>query len=143
MSTTALLLPVFAQVFLTFALHVWMARLRVGAVRRGEVGMADIGLRQHAWPARVTQIGNSYHSQLELPLLFYVLIAFVLITGTGNYLLLALAWLFVVSRFLHAAIHTTSNGQPGRFYSYAAGLVILAVMWTLFAVRIITGPAFT
>ena len=34
--------------------------------------MADVALGQLNWPPRVQQISNSYHSQFQLPVLFYV-----------------------------------------------------------------------
>ncbi len=141
MTLNSLLLPLLVQVALTFGLHLWMVRLRVGAVQRGEVRRADVALRQPGWPPRATQIANSYHSQLELPLLFYVLIALLLITNTANYLLLVLAWIFVLSRLVHAFVHTTSNAQPQRFYTYALGVIVLLAMWIVFAVRVLSGPS--
>ena len=74
MSMQAMLMPVFAQVALTFVLLFWMQYLRLRAVRRGLVPAYAVALREPNWPARVTQIGNAYHNQLETPLLFYVLI---------------------------------------------------------------------
>ena len=47
-----ILLPVFVQVALTFALLFWMASARTRAVRRGETKIRDIALGQPAWPAR-------------------------------------------------------------------------------------------
>ena len=60
MSIQAVLAPLFVQVALTLALLLWTGRVRVAAVRRGEVHVRDIALRQPAWPERVTQIANAY-----------------------------------------------------------------------------------
>ena len=79
MSIQAVLLPLFVQVALTFALHYWMGFARVSSLRRGEVKTGDIALREPNWPVRVTQIANAFHNQLELPVLFYVLVALALI----------------------------------------------------------------
>jgi hypothetical protein len=80
MNVDVVLAPVFALIALTFALQYWMAYLRIGAVSRGEVHTRDIALRQPNWPVRTTQVGNAYHNQLEQPVLFYVLVAFALLT---------------------------------------------------------------
>ena len=69
MSIQAVLLPLFVQVALTFALVFWTARVRVAAVRRGEIHPRDIALRQPNWPKRETQIANAYQNQLEQPVL--------------------------------------------------------------------------
>jgi hypothetical protein len=132
---SALLMPVFAQIGLTFVLLFAMAYVRFCAISRREVRVADIALGQRAWPARATQIANAFQNQLELPVLFYVLVALVLITRTGNATLLALAWGFVASRIVHALVHTTSNRVPMRFFSYLVGVVLLAAMWIVFALR--------
>lgn len=137
MTAQTVLLPLLAQVALTFGLHLWMVYLRAVAIQRRDVRVEDVTLRQPAWPARVAQIGNSYHSQLELPVLFYVLILALLITSTADGLTLALAWVFVLSRLVHAAVHTTINTQPWRFLAYGAGVAILLAMWIIFAMRVV------
>ena len=137
MNIQMVLLPVFVQVGLTFALMFWMASARVGCVKRGETKMRDIALRQPAWPAKPTQVANCYHSQLELPLLFYVLVICAWITKLTDLIFLVMAWIFVISRLIHAYIHTTSNHVPTRFNAFAVGAIVLLLMWILFAVRIL------
>lgn len=137
MTQTAILYPVFVQVALTFFLQGWMRRERAGAVRRGEVDRKNVALRQPGWPPRTTQISNAFHHQLEVPILFYAVVAFLMITSQVDLLFVVLAWLFVLARLFHAYIHTTSNRQPHRFRAYAAGSVVLLAMWVVFAVRIL------
>lgn len=137
MTVDAILLPLFVQVGLTFVLLFWMGRERVGSVRRGEVAVPDIALRQPAWPERATQMGNAYHNQFELPLLFYVLVILALFTRKADLLFVVLEWMFVVSRLAHAAIHITSNDVRRRFTAFVVGVIILLVMWIVFALRIL------
>lgn len=137
MSIRAVLLPLFVQVVLTFALLFWTGPLRVGEVRRGEVRVRDIALRQPNWGKRSTQVANAFHNQLELPPLFYVLTILAWITKQADLLFVVLAWVFVVLRLLHAAIHVTSNWVSQRFAAFAAGATVLAIMWAIFIVRIL------
>ncbi len=139
MSLPMVLLPVFVQVFLTFAVLLWMARARVDALKTKQVRMADIALGQRAWPAKGQQISNSYHSQLQVPVLFYVLVVLAIITRSADLLFVVLSWVFVLSRLVHAYIHTSSNYVPNRFNAFAVGVVTLLVMWLIFAVRILVG----
>lgn len=132
-----LLAPVFVQIALTFVLMFALAGARFGALRRREVRVSDIALGQSAWPTRSTQIGNAFQNQFELPLLFYLVVALALFTGTGGWPFVPLAWGFVVARLAHAAIHTTSNVVSIRFYAYLAGALILIAMWVLLAVRVL------
>ena len=46
MSIVAILLPMFAQVALTFVLLFWMSLLRLRAVRRGDVSPQQVALRE-------------------------------------------------------------------------------------------------
>ena len=138
MSIQAVLLPVFVQVALTFALLYWNGYVRVGHTRRGEVKIRDIALRQANWPERATKIGNAFHNQLEIPILFYALVAFALLTRKADLVFVVLSWVFVLSRLVHAFIHTTSNRVSRRFFAYSVGTVTLLIMWVIFAVRILT-----
>lgn len=142
MSVASLLLPVFVQVALTFGLMCWMASLRVRAIRTRTVRPREIALREPNWPERTTQIANAFHNQLELPVLFYALVAFILITSTNSDVFVILAWLYVLTRFIHAFIHTGSNEVDKRFYAMAAGMVVLIAMWVIFAIRILTTEGF-
>lgn len=139
MSIAAVLAPVFVQVLLTIILLFWSGRVRYAAVAGGEVHPRDIALREPKWPRRATQVANSYQNQLELPLLFYVLTVLAIITRKADLLFVILAWVFVVSRIFHAAIHVTSNHLGRRFGAFVAGVVVLAVMWVVFAIRVLFG----
>jgi hypothetical protein len=137
MSIPAVLLPVFVQVGLTFFFLFWMARSRLGSVKSGETKVRDIALRQPNWPQGVTQISNTYHNQLELPVLFYVLVAFALITRKADLIFVVMSWMFVATRLFHAYVYATTNRIQQRFQAFAVGALILVVMWIIFALRIL------
>lgn len=137
MSVRMVLLPVFAMVALAFGLLFWMASLRVSAIRRGEVKMKEIALGEPAWATRTRQIGNAFHNQLQLPLLFYVLTILAFITRFADLLFVLMAWLFVVLRYGHAWIHVTSNHVGTRFYWFASSALVLLAMWLIYALRLL------
>jgi hypothetical protein len=137
MSIQAILLPVFVQVALTFVLLYWQGYLRVGHTTRGDVKIRDIALRQANWPEQATKLGNAFQNQFEIPVLFYVLVAFALLTRKADLVFVVLSWVFVLSRLLHAFIHTTSNRVSRRFFAYSVGTVTLLIMWGIFALRIL------
>ncbi|MBI2715760.1 MAG: MAPEG family protein [Rhizobiales bacterium] len=139
MSIQAILLPLFVEVALTFTLLFWMGFARVGAIKRKETKMTDIALGQSNWPPRVQQISNCYHNQFQLPVLFYALTILVIMTRHADFVFVAMAWLFVLTRLLHAYIHTGSNFVRHRFNAFLLGAVILLAMWVIFAVRILLG----
>ena len=133
----AVLFPVFVQVGLTFVLLFWMASLRIGALQRREVTLADVALSRSAWPKRPRQVSNAYHNQFELPLLFYVLVILAMFTRKADTFFVVLAWMFVTVRLAHAAIHVSSNDVRLRFYAFAVGAAILLIMWIVFALRLL------
>jgi hypothetical protein len=140
MSVGTALAPVFVQVALTLGLLVWSGVLRIRAVTSRSVHYRDIALGEPNWPQRATQISNAFANQLELPVLFYVAVAFALIAaGPPSTLLVVLSWLFVISRGLHALVHTTTNNVPRRFFTYVGGLVLLALIWLVVLAEVYLG----
>jgi hypothetical protein len=137
MSVQMVLLPVFVLVGLTFALLLWMAGARRGALVGGETKIRDIALGQSNWPTRATQICNCYMNQFELPLLFYILIALALPLRHADLVIVMLSWVFVVTRFAHAGIFVTSNDLSQRSLAWFAGVLVLFAMWVYFALKIL------
>lgn len=136
MSFNALLLPLFVEVALTLGLIFWGGTLRVRAIRSGVTKVHDIALGQPAWPEQVTKVINAYHNQLQLPVLYYLLVALVLLVAPATPGMVVLSWLFVLSRLFHALIHVTTNNVPRRFFVFLAGAAILALMWLIFAATV-------
>ncbi|MGE0338835.1 MAG: MAPEG family protein [Xanthobacteraceae bacterium] len=139
MTVPMILLPVFVLVAQIFVLSLWMGYERNRAIAAREVRIKDIALTKETWPGRAKQISNAYHNQFELPVLFFVLVAFALITKKADLIFVVLSWVFVILRVVHMLIHTTSNRVPQRFFAYVAGLLTLVIMWAYFAFQILTG----
>jgi hypothetical protein len=137
MSVPSVLLPVFVQVGLTFALLIWMVLARRTALVSRETKIRDIALGQPNWPVRATQIGNCYRNQFELPVLFYVLIAIALPIRHADLVIVILSWVFVVARFVHAGVFVSSNDLGRRSTAWIAGALVLLVMWVYLALWIL------
>ena len=140
MSLRAVLLPLFVEVILTFLLFFWMAALRTRDFGSGAVKPQDVALRQPLWPARTQQVAYSFANQFELPVLFYVLTILAYATHKAGYLFVALAWVFVIFRLLHAYIHVTSNNVRVRGPLFGVAAIVLAIMWVIYIVQILTSP---
>lgn len=137
MSIPAILAPVFVQIGLTFFVMVWMGRARWAAGRAGEVTFKDIALGQPAWPRLPLLLSNNFNNQFQLPLLFYVLVAFAIIARKADLLFVVMSWVFVASRIAHTYVHTSSNHVPSRFRVFMVGAIVLLAMWIIFAARIL------
>ena len=137
MSIQMVLLPVFVQIGLTFALLLWMAGVRRQTLVSGEIKIKNIALGQPNWPVRATQIGNCFSSQFEIPVLFYVLIALALPVRHADFVIVLLSWMFVITRFVHAGIFVSSNDLGQRSIAWFAGVLVLLAMWVYFALKIL------
>ncbi len=62
-----------------------------------------------------------------------------LVTSHADMVLVALAWIFVALRAIHAVIHVSRNDVARRFFVYTAGFGVIAVMWLWFAVKVVAG----
>lgn len=139
MTVATVLLPVFVLVLLTFLLLFAMAGARRAALVNGEVRMKDVALNEPNWPVRATQYGNAFRNQFEIPILFYVLVAIALPLRKADLVFVLLSWVFVVSRYAHAAVFVTSNNVQRRFFAYLSGVIVLLIMWLYFAIRVLLG----
>jgi hypothetical protein len=139
MSIQAILLPLFVEVALTFYLGVWMAYLRTRDLRSRAVHPSKIALREPNWPLKTQLVGYCFSNQFELPILFYVLTILEVITRHADLIFLILAWVFVLTRIMHAIVHTTTNRIQFRGAWYGFGAAALLIAWIIYAVRILAG----
>lgn len=137
MSVQAILLPLLVQVLLTFVLLLRTVSLRVPALRGGDVRPADATLDDTAFPARTRQFGNAFSNQFELPVLFYVLVILAMQTKQADILFVVMSWIFVLSRIVHAVIHTGANDLSLRGLTFAVGATVLLLMWLIYAIRLL------
>lgn len=121
-------LPAILQILLTILLYVALGVAKAKASREGKVNEARRALHADAWPDNVQQINNSIRSQFEIPLLFYVLTLILWQLESTGVLIQVLAWIFVLSRFAHAYVHTGSNVVPLRRRVFSLGTAIVAIL---------------
>jgi len=141
MPPQAILLPLFLEVILTFALLFWLAPLRMRDFNTGMTRPENIALREPNWSQRSLQVGYSYSNQFELPVLFYVLTILIYFPGIGgSVVFVALAWIFVIFRYLQAYVHVTNNKVRLRGLFFIISAITLAIMWVIYIVEILTSP---
>lgn len=124
-------LPVVIQILLTIVLYAHLALSRAKASQQGLVNEARRALYDDAWPDSVVQVSNAVRNQFEAPVLFYVLIILLWLTNGVNVYAHIFAWVFVLSRIVHAYIHVNSNDVPRRrkvFVLGGANLIALTML---------------
>lgn len=125
MDNKIIFLPVIVQIALTLWLYVYLGVAKARAVKAGEVNEARRALYDDAWPESVLKVNNCIRNQFEVPVLFYVLIGVLWSTGAINIVVHVAAWLFVLSRIVHAVVHTGSNFVPLRRRIFMFGCSVL------------------
>lgn len=125
---TAILYPVFVQMFLTLFIGVRAAVGRVKLVRSGQIHPSKIALDNSNWPDDLRKLTNSYSNQFEVPVLFYVLCIVAMLTNMADMIAIALAWMFVASRMVHAYIHTTNNRVARRALAFFFGAGVIGLL---------------
>ncbi|CAN7531390.1 MAPEG family protein [Mesorhizobium amorphae] len=136
MNQTAIFWPVLAHVLLVYIVYLVMARRRYFAVKSGEAKVGQYKVRSTE-PASSVTVANNLINQFELPVLFHALCLALFVTNGVNYLTLALAWIFILSRYVHAWVHLTSNRVMLRSRAFFFGAVVLLLAWIWFAFHLL------
>lgn len=135
MNQIAIFWPMLAQILLVYIVYAVLMRRRGAAIRTREARISQF--RDHsAEPAGSVSVADNLANQFELPVLFYVACLAFYATNGVSYWVLALAWIFVLSRYVHALVHVTINVVPYRTTAFAVGALVLALTWISFALHI-------
>ena len=139
-TTAALIAAVLVEGAIALVL-VWMlGAIRVPMVVSGKMPVAKVALSREPWPEHEKRVSNTLDNQFQLPVLFYVAVGLALYLGAG-WIEVVLAWLFVVSRIVHAVIFVTRNRVYRRFFAYTFGYGVLCLLWLDLAIRLIAALA--
>lgn len=113
-----------------------LGMVRVPMVVNGKVRLEQVAVSREPWPEDEKRVSNAFDNQFQLPLLFYVACGLALYFGPIWFEAL-LAWLFVLTRIVHAWIFASSNNVVRRFWAYTIGYGLLGVFWVDLAVRLV------
>ena len=136
MNQTAIFWPMIMQTVLIYGIYALMAVRRRNAVKAGSTTVSQFRENRNEPPESLF-VRNNLANQFELPTLFYAACLALYAVPAADFVAVVLAWLFVISRYVHAWIHVTSNRIRYRQPAFTAGFVILALMWLWLAVSIL------
>jgi hypothetical protein len=138
MDSRDLLLPALAMVAITFLAWLRLYQLRFAEMARRKIDPQSIALSaQKDAGLQDTRGADNFNNQFQLPVLFYLVLAFAAIAGLQSPWFVRLAWLFVALRLVHALIQWTYNRVVHRFTAYALGGLVLWAMWGLLALALL------
>lgn len=115
--------PFFATIFLTLVVWVYMYIRRISFINRNRISPADLarsGALAERSPAAVNNPSDNLKNLFEIPVIFYALVLYLFVTKHVDTVYVLAAWIFVVFRVLHSAVHCTFNLIMLRFYLYLA-----------------------
>ena len=128
MNNDLIFLPVLAHVILIFMLYIYLGIVKSRAVKEGSVDRKEAALNTKAWPESVVKVLNNLNNQFETPVIFYIISVFYYLTNNVDSILVSIMSFYVVTRYMHAYVHLTSNYVPYRFKLFLVGALILLVL---------------
>ena len=134
MNNALIIYPGCAVVFLTFLLYT-KNRIEVGkAFSAKQIKGSYLKLYKDIPPDNVEISRQTLKNQFELPIIFYFLVSLLYIKGSLNQLDLIFAWIFAISRYIHAYVRLSTNYVPRRAKIFIVGLIALLAGWINFII---------
>ncbi|MHB2265484.1 MAPEG family protein [Aliihoeflea sp. PC F10.4] len=136
MNQIAIFWPMIAHVALVFGIYFLIFLRRKAAVQSGSAKISQFRENTNE-PTESLFVRNNLANQFELPVLFHVVCLALYVVNAADVVAVVLAWLFVISRYVHAYIHVTSNRIRYRQPAFSVGFFVLIVMWVWLAIAIL------
>lgn len=135
-----MLLPLLAQVFLTFIVWGWLYVTRLREMKLKQIHPQELKARtqtQLLLPDSVAP-ANNFMNLLEMPVLFYLAILLSMLLMVQDPVMVLLAWSYVALRTVHSLIHCSYNRVVHRFMVYFISCVVLLLIWLRLAAYILS-----
>lgn len=138
MNNDLIFLPVLAHISLVFILYIYLGIVKSRAHKEGSVDRQNASLNSKAWPDYVVKVSNNVTNQFESPIIFYMLCIIYYLTNNVGGIVISIMGFYVLSRYVHAYIHVTSNYVPYRFQVFRIGLLTLLVLALWLVLKLIS-----
>lgn len=134
-----ILFPLLGMVAITLVTLFRLAYLRFAAASRREVDPRYYRAYQgDAEPEKIAATARHLTNLFETPVLFYLVVVVIFVTGLASPALVTLAWLYVASRAAHCWIHLGANVVIWRFRVFLLSIITLVAMWIMLAVGLLS-----
>ncbi len=101
-----LIVAMFTQVFLTFAVMYIMGKRRFSAAKQKTIEMKDfLTMELEKAGDNVRVADRNFINQFEMPVLFFIASLTALQVNAVGTVFVALAWVYVALRIIHSVIH--------------------------------------
>lgn len=129
MKPTAIFLPALLLMFWTLTVLLQVPIRRVKAVMQQRLTPQDFSHGESSLvPPDVALPNRIFMNLVEVPVLFYAVVFMIHLSNLVNEVTVALAWVYVVLRFVHSGIYFTYNHVAHRALVFGSSNVIVSVM---------------
>lgn len=113
---------------LVIFIYILLLRRKQEAGRLGAIDRKRTAVDPTAWPLPVQLVNNNLSSQFQIPVMVYACSLALVTLQTVDVVGVAAAWIFVLSRIGHTAVHVTSNKVPYRMRLFVIGTLAAVVL---------------
>lgn len=130
-ATAELALPMLAMMMLTLVVWIYMFIQRVRFAQSHRIDIekfktpADV---QALIPGDDSSASNNFKNLFELPVIFYAVCLYLMVTQQVDGFYLNCAWVFLALRIAHSLIHCSYNRVAHRFAVYVLSAIALWLM---------------
>jgi len=133
----ALIYPCLFLMFITIIVWAKLLFDRITEMKARKIHPQNLGSSsQAATVLRNLRSSDNFKNLFELPVMFYALCILIILTKMNSPILEALAWIFVIGRGIHSAIHCSYNKTMHRFVAFILSSLSLFAMAGLFALKL-------
>ncbi len=123
-----ILTPAAVLVVWTIVMLLWLAAVRLPALRKLDASKVKLGARgddlEGLLDDRIQWKAHNYTHLMEQPTVFYAAV-FILVLAGYTAVDVALAWLYVLLRIAHSVWQAAINRQPGRIVLFVLSSLTL------------------
>lgn len=132
MDSKIILYPVLAMFLLVCMVAATMFRRRVAFYKTNRVHPQKTSTSVEMLATMPDQRApDNFRNLFEAPVLFYVAMLTIYMTGLICLPHIILAWGYVACRYMHSYIQCTSNRVVRRFYAFAGSCTLLVAIWLM------------
>lgn len=133
--------PLLSLIFLHFLVLVYMFNIRTKDLTKNKIHPQRVATRAEAQSLYSnTSASDNFQNLFEMPVVFYTLTLLIIVFKFNSNFLVILAWLYVLSRYVHSYIHCTYNKVMHRFYAFAFNNLILIIYFLAVVFFSFRGP---
>ena len=125
--------PVMAQLLIPILVLLLNGKRKSADVKSGNFDREKAAMNNEAWSKPVVLTSKNLANQFQLPVIFYVLCLILASIDAVTMTVLVVAWVFVVTRYIHAYVHVSTNYVPVRMRVFLLGTLFLFVLFALTA----------